>query len=73
MITCQSRWTRANWRHGYAAEASNILLRFGFVELGLSRMLAMWAVVNVRSMRLLDTGRTPRNARHVCAPGHWCG
>jgi RimJ/RimL family protein N-acetyltransferase len=45
---------RAHWGQGYAAEAANLLVRFGFEELGLVRIQALCAVENERSMRLLE-------------------
>jgi RimJ/RimL family protein N-acetyltransferase len=45
---------RAYWGQGYATEAALLLLRFGFEQLGLTRIQAMCAIENARSMRLLE-------------------
>jgi RimJ/RimL family protein N-acetyltransferase len=45
---------RAYWGQGYATEAAGLLLRFGFEELGLTRIEALCAVDNERSARTLE-------------------
>lgn len=45
---------RGHWGRGYAAEASGLLLRFGFEGVGLVRIQATCAVDNGRSARTLE-------------------
>jgi len=45
---------RAHWGRGYAAEAAQLLVRFGFERLGLTRIQAACAVENERSVRTLE-------------------
>jgi len=45
---------RAYWGQGYASEAAGVLLRFGFERLGLTRIEALCAVDNERSLRTLE-------------------
>jgi RimJ/RimL family protein N-acetyltransferase len=45
---------RAYWGHGYATEAGQLLIRFGFQHLGLVRIQAVCAVENERSARTLE-------------------
>ena len=45
---------RAYWGHGYATEAGQLLIRFGFEHLGLVRIQAVCAVDNERSVRTLE-------------------
>jgi len=45
---------RAHWGHGYATEAGQLLVRFGFEQLGLVRIQALCAVENERSARTLE-------------------
>ncbi len=45
---------RPYWGHGYATEAASLLVRFGFEHLGLTRIQALCAVDNARSMRTLE-------------------
>lgn len=43
-----------HWGHGYAPEASELLLRFGFTEMGRSRLLAKCDPDNHRSRRAIE-------------------
>lgn len=42
------------WGHGYASEATQLLLQFGFVERGFERMIAKCDPENTRSQRVLE-------------------
>jgi RimJ/RimL family protein N-acetyltransferase len=43
-----------HWKHGYATEGSRAALTFGFGTLGLSEIVAMTAVPNERSQRVME-------------------
>ncbi|MFF8786188.1 GNAT family N-acetyltransferase [Streptomyces sp. NPDC015125] len=56
------RLTRAAWGHGYATEAAEAALAFGFTTLGLPEILAVTTATNLRSqavMRRLGMARDP--------------
>ncbi|MFI7422442.1 GNAT family N-acetyltransferase [Nonomuraea sp. NPDC049684] len=48
------RLGREHWGHGYATEAAGRLLRFGFAECGLDRIVSIRHVDNQRSRRVMD-------------------
>ncbi|GAA3145575.1 GNAT family N-acetyltransferase [Planomonospora alba] len=48
------RLRRECWGHGYATEAAGELLRFGFAECGLDRVVSIRHVGNLRSERVMD-------------------
>ena len=52
---------RAAWGNGYASEAATALLDAGFARLGLRRVVAVCAVENTASMRVLVTA----GLRHI--------
>lgn len=65
---------RADWRKGYATEASSLLIDFGFNELGLHRIQAACGPDNRASQRLLtQLGFLPegRIRDHVFTNGAW--
>ena len=43
-----------HWGHGYATEAARVIVRFGFVELGVHRIWAWCIADNVASARMLE-------------------
>ena len=43
-----------HWGHGYATEGSRAALDFGFTTVGLSEIVAMATVGNVRSRRVME-------------------
>ena len=47
------RLSRDAWGHGYATEAAEAALRFGFEERGLDRVISIRHVDNVRSARVM--------------------
>jgi RimJ/RimL family protein N-acetyltransferase len=47
------RYARAYWGKGYATEAGRVMLRRGFEELGLERVVAIVNVLNVASERVI--------------------
>ncbi len=48
------RLRRSAWGHGYASEGSRALIRKGFTELGVNRIVANTMAVNVRSRRVME-------------------
>jgi RimJ/RimL family protein N-acetyltransferase len=48
------RLPRSQWGRGYATEAVRVVLRFGFEECGLDRVVSIRHVGNVRSKRVMD-------------------
>ncbi|WP_037575045.1 GNAT family N-acetyltransferase [Phaeacidiphilus oryzae] len=48
------RFRRDAWGHGYATEAARVLLRVGFEEAGLDRLLSIRHVENARSARVME-------------------
>jgi RimJ/RimL family protein N-acetyltransferase len=44
----------SQWGRGYATEAARVVLRFGFEECGLDRVVSIRHVDNVRSERVMD-------------------
>jgi RimJ/RimL family protein N-acetyltransferase len=44
----------SHWGHGYATEASNEALRFGFEMLGFSEIVSMATIENIRSRRVME-------------------
>jgi RimJ/RimL family protein N-acetyltransferase len=47
------RLARSAWGHGYATEAARRALRYGFTETGLTEIVSMTAVLNVRSQAVM--------------------
>jgi RimJ/RimL family protein N-acetyltransferase len=45
---------RSHWGHGYATEAAQASLRFGFGELGLDRIISVIYPANARSIRVSE-------------------
>jgi RimJ/RimL family protein N-acetyltransferase len=45
---------RDAWGHGFATEAARRVLRYGFDDVGLERILAIVATTNARSLRVVD-------------------
>ncbi|MGP3971760.1 GNAT family N-acetyltransferase [Streptomyces sp. 6N223] len=48
------RLNRAAWGRGYATEGSRALVRRGFTELGVERVIAVTMAVNARSRRVME-------------------
>lgn len=48
------RLDRHAWGHGYATEAAEAALRFGFDEIGLERVVSIRHVANERSRRVME-------------------
>ena len=48
------RLDAAHWGRGYAPEAAQAVLRFGFEQLGLDEIVSFTAVVNERSQRVMQ-------------------
>ena len=48
------RLARQHWGKGYATEAADEALRFGFEELGLDEIVSFTAVANRRSRRVME-------------------
>jgi RimJ/RimL family protein N-acetyltransferase len=48
------RLGRRYWGHGYATEAAQEALRFGFEELGLDEIVSMTVPANLRSRRVME-------------------
>jgi len=48
------RLQRASWRKGYATEGAGALLRKGFTELGVTRVVARTLVENAASRRVME-------------------
>jgi RimJ/RimL family protein N-acetyltransferase len=62
------------WGLGYATEAAGAMVRVGFSELGLMRIVATCDVANEASARVLEKAglrRTARLERHKYALGKW--
>jgi RimJ/RimL family protein N-acetyltransferase len=55
------RLLREHWGHGYATEAAQAALRFGFDELGLREIVGLTAPANVRSRRVMEKLGMTRN------------
>lgn len=58
------RLSRAHWGKGYATEGARAALRQGFEELGLTEIVSMTVLANVRSRRVmekLDMQRDPED------------
>lgn len=47
------RYVRRHWGHGYATEAGHAMLRRGFVEVGLTQIVAVTYPENIASSRVL--------------------
>ena len=67
---------RAYWGHGYATEAAEAVLAYGFGELGVTRMLSPINSENDRSIRLarrvgcrIARNLHPRPSPHQASPG----
>ncbi|SCF12847.1 Protein N-acetyltransferase, RimJ/RimL family [Micromonospora coriariae] len=63
------RLDRRYWGHGYATEAASAALRFGFLDRGLSRVISVRHVENVRSARVMEKLGLTREFDTV-VPGH---
>ncbi len=62
------------WGKGYATEAARTLLKFGFEELGLRRIIATCDTENIASARVLEKAGMRREARfreEVWLRDHW--
>ncbi|MGL5858149.1 MAG: GNAT family N-acetyltransferase [Angustibacter sp.] len=62
------------WNRGYATEAAQELIRFGFVELGLHRIAATCHPENAGSVRALTKAGLRQEGRlrdHLLARGRW--
>ena len=62
------------WQQGYATEALNKILQFGFIDLGLHRMEAGCAVENIASIKVLEkTGMIREGRKRKLLPirGAW--
>ncbi len=53
------------WKHGYGTELGGELIRYGFQELGLRRIVAPCAAVNYGSYRVMERNGMRREALHV--------
>lgn len=49
------RLRRRHWRQGYASEGSRELIRYGFAELGLTRIFAQTMAVNAASRATMES------------------
>ena len=81
-LTCNGRgegdlgfiFSRDVWGTGYATEAARTMVRVGFEQLGLSRIVATCDVANAPSARVLEKAGLRRTAtldRHKYALGTW--
>jgi RimJ/RimL family protein N-acetyltransferase len=52
----------AHWGHGYATEGSRVALEYGFTTLGLTEIVALTAVGNERSRRIMEKLGMSHNA-----------
>jgi len=48
------RLLRRHWRHGYASEGARQLIRYGFTDVGLNRILAQTMAVNAASRATMN-------------------
>jgi len=48
------RLAHEHWGHGYATEAAQVALRFGFLDLALPEIVSFTAIVNERSQRVMQ-------------------
>lgn len=55
---------RDHWNRGYGTEAARELIRYGFTELGLRRIIAPCAAVNTGSWRVMEKSGMRREAVH---------
>jgi len=55
------RLAREHWQQGYASEGARAALRFAFSELRLDEIVAMTAVANTRSRRVMERLQMSRN------------
>ena len=55
------------WKHGYGAELARELIRYGFEDLQLRRIVAPCAAVNYGSYRIMERNGMRREALHVKA------
>ena len=63
------RLRRSAWGKGYATEGSRALVRKGFTELGVRRVVASTMVVNTASRRVMEkAGLTPARTFHQSWP-----
>ena len=53
------------WKRGYGTELGGELIRYGFKELGLRRLIAPCAAVNYGSYRVMERNGMRREALHV--------
>ena len=81
-LTCDGRgegdlgfiFSKDVWGMGYATEAARTMVRAGFEQLGLSRIVATCDVANAPSARVLEKAGLRRTAtldRHKYALGTW--
>jgi RimJ/RimL family protein N-acetyltransferase len=54
MVEVGWRLASEHWGHGYATEAANEALRFGFTEVGLDEIVSFTVPQNARSLRVME-------------------
>lgn len=67
------RLSRMNWGHGYATEAANACLEFGFAALKLSEIYSFTSLLNLRSeqvMKNIGMKKAGEFAHPLIADGH---
>ncbi|WP_240627628.1 GNAT family N-acetyltransferase [Streptomyces scopuliridis] len=62
---------RRYWRQGLASEGSRELVRYGFEDLGLTRIFAMTAAANNASRATMAAGRLQCVRTFHADPGDW--
>ena len=81
-LTCETEsegdlgfiFSKDAWGMGYATEAARAMVRAGFEQLGLTRIVATCDVANIASARVLEKANLTRTAtldRHKHALGKW--
>lgn len=55
------RLGKQHWGHGYATEAAEEAMRDGFEQVGLAEIVSMTAVLNKRSMRVMEKLKMKRD------------
>jgi len=53
-----------HWKHGYGTELGGELIRYGFEDLGIRRIIAQCAAVNYGSYRVMERNGMRREALH---------
>ncbi len=68
------RLARGAWGNGYATEAAQLALAFGFIELQLTELVSFTALINQRSQRVMERLGMRRSGAddfdHPALPGH---